>query len=198
MASVITRTEKGLPLSTLEADGNFVSLETDVNLSVKNSSPWVATSVASVGEVFKHLENYYLVTVGGTTGSSAPVHVTGTATNGTATLEYYQPSGYTPKDVLDKLLRMDGPNSGLDADIVHGLSPSSTNPVGVNKSSLVSRDSSGNFSATNITSNLTGNVLGNSSSATLATNSSQLNGKTEAQLREELINEMTAISIALG
>lgn len=198
MASVITRQEKGLPLSTVEMDENLSSLEFDVNLSVRNSNNWVALSVVNIGDVLKHDVNYYLVTASGTTSNTAPIHNTGSSVNGTATLEYFQPSAYTHKDVLDKLLRVDGPNSGLDADVLDGLQPSSILPITVNKSSVVSRDASGNFSANVITANVTGNLNGNANSSTLSTNTAQLNGKTEAQLREEILDEIISITIALG
>lgn len=66
-------------------------------------------------------------------------------------------TSYNAADVLSKLLTVDGANSGLDADLVDGLSPTATN-VGT---SLVSRNSSGGFAAGTITATLTGNVTGN-------------------------------------
>jgi len=66
-------------------------------------------------------------------------------------------TSYTAADVLSKLLTVDGASSGLDADLVDGLSPATTN-VG---NSLVSRNSSGNFAAGTITATLIGNVTGN-------------------------------------
>jgi len=66
-------------------------------------------------------------------------------------------TSYNAADVLSKLLTVDGASSGLDADLVDGLNPSTSN-VG---NSLVSRNSSGNFSAGTITATLTGNVTGN-------------------------------------
>lgn len=198
MASVITRTEKGLPLTTAEADNNLISLETDVNVAVKNSNAWIANSAAVRGDILKHLDNYYLVVVSGTTSSSGPVHVSGTATNGTASLEYYQVSSYTPADILNKLGLVDGVGSGLDSDMVDGLQPNSSLPTTTNKSSIVSRDNSGNFSANNITANFIGNVTGNASSSTLSTNTIQLNGKSETQIKEEILAEAISISIALG
>ena len=60
-------------------------------------------------------------------------------------------ASYTANDVLAKLLTVDGAGSGLDADLLDGLSSSSTLPVVANKSSVVTRDSSGNFTANNIT-----------------------------------------------
>lgn len=65
-------------------------------------------------------------------------------------------TSYTAADILSKLLTVDGASSGLDADLVDGLSPTSSN-VG---NSLVSRNSSGNFTAGIITASLVGNVAG--------------------------------------
>lgn len=65
-------------------------------------------------------------------------------------------SAYTDALVLTKIKNVDGPGSGLDADTVDGLNPTATN---IN-SSIVSRDASGNFSASNITANLIGDVTG--------------------------------------
>ena len=60
-------------------------------------------------------------------------------------------ASYTANDILAKLLTVDGAGSGLDADLLDGLSSNSTLPVVANKSSVVTRDSSGNFTANNIT-----------------------------------------------
>lgn len=56
-------------------------------------------------------------------------------------------SSYTAADVLSKLLTVDGVGSGLDADTLDGLSSATANTV----STIVARDSSGNFSAGTIT-----------------------------------------------
>lgn len=71
-------------------------------------------------------------------------------------------SDYSAAEILERLLTVDGTGSGLDAEYVKGLELYSVSmPAGANKSSIVSRDSSGNFIANMITSNLTGNVTGN-------------------------------------
>jgi hypothetical protein len=71
-------------------------------------------------------------------------------------------SDYTAAEILTRLLTVDGSTSGLDSQYLHGLSPHSTVlPVGANKSSVVTRNSDGNFIANTITSNLVGNVTGN-------------------------------------
>lgn len=64
---------------------------------------------------------------------------------------------YTAADVLSKLLTVDGSGSGLDADRLDGLQSATSNTV----STIVARDSSGNFSAGTITASLVGNVTGN-------------------------------------
>lgn len=54
---------------------------------------------------------------------------------------------FTDAAVLAKVKNVDGAGSGLDADTVDGLNPASTNTI----STLVSRNSSGNFAAEQIT-----------------------------------------------
>lgn len=75
-------------------------------------------------------------------------------------------STYTASDVLTKLKTVDGSGSGLDADLLDGLNASSSQPVGGDKSSIVARDASGNFSSNTISANqfsgpLVGDVTGN-------------------------------------
>lgn len=68
---------------------------------------------------------------------------------------------YNAADVLTKLKTVHGQGSGLDADMLDGMSADSTNSF----DTIVSRDSSGNFAAATITASfngdLTGNVTGN-------------------------------------
>lgn len=71
-------------------------------------------------------------------------------------------SDYEDADVLAKILNVDGPGSGLDADLLDGLHSASTNTA----NTVVSRDASGNFAAGTITANLVGNVSGNASTVT--------------------------------
>jgi hypothetical protein len=56
-------------------------------------------------------------------------------------------SSYTASDVLTKIKTVDGVGSGLDADLLDGLSSASTNT----SSTIVARDSSGNFAAGQVT-----------------------------------------------
>jgi hypothetical protein len=66
-------------------------------------------------------------------------------------------ASYTASDVLTKLLTVDINGSGINATTLNGITFASANTV----STLVQRDSSGNFSAGTITAELTGNVGGN-------------------------------------
>jgi len=84
---------------------------------------------------------------------------------------------YNAPDVLDKLKTVDGAGSGLDADFLDGLNASTSHVLG--EGSIVSRDSSGNFSANTITSNLVGNVTGNvvgNLTGTVTGNATNVNG----------------------
>ena len=111
---------------------------------------------------------------------------------------------YTAADVLDKLLTVDGPGSGLNADVLDGLESSSSLPGAVDKSSVVTRDASGNFAAATITANLTGNVSGTAGnvSGTVAI----VNGGTGAtsiaaaqtNLQVDPAGTAVALAIALG
>lgn len=56
-------------------------------------------------------------------------------------------TSYTAADVLAKLVTVDGAGSGLDADLLDGLTSATANTV----STIVARDASGNFSAGTIT-----------------------------------------------
>ena len=66
-------------------------------------------------------------------------------------------SEYTAADVLTKIKTVDGAGSGLDADLLDGLNAAATNT----SSTIVARDSSGNFAAGTITATFVGNVTGN-------------------------------------
>lgn len=62
-------------------------------------------------------------------------------------------SDYEDSDVLNKIKNVDGSGSGLDADLLDGLNPSTnyTGASGATGFSIVARDSSGNFAANTIT-----------------------------------------------
>jgi hypothetical protein len=63
-------------------------------------------------------------------------------------------ASYTAADVLAKLITVDGAGSGLDADLLDGLTTASANTA----STVVVRDASGNFAAGTITAALSGNA----------------------------------------
>ena len=63
-------------------------------------------------------------------------------------------SQFNENAILTKLKLVDGVGSGLDADVLDGMQPASTNTA----STVVARDSSGNFSAGTITAALNGNA----------------------------------------
>lgn len=91
---------------------------------------------------------------------------------------------YTAADVLAKLLTVDGAGTNLDADLLDGLNGHSTLPTSTDKSSVVIRDASGDFTANLITSNLNGNVqgdvtgslFGNATTATTLQTARNING----------------------
>jgi hypothetical protein len=58
----------------------------------------------------------------------------------------------TAAEILTAIKTVDGAGSGLDADLLDGMQPASTNTV----STVVARDASGNFSAGTVTANLSG------------------------------------------
>jgi hypothetical protein len=213
MADLVLRLTKTLPLTDAELDQNFTNLNRDTYLSTRNSIPWVASTAFSSGRVLNVDNRFYLVTTAGTTGASAPVHTSGSTTNGTATLQYHIPTEYSARDILAKIITVDGTGSGLDADMLNGRSHSVALPAGADKTSIVSRDSSGNFAANTITANLTGNVtgnttgthtgpvVGNADTATLATtasNANLLNNLSSTQILQLAEDSALALAIALG
>ena len=61
-------------------------------------------------------------------------------------------SDYSDTDVLDKIKNVDGSGSGLDADVLRGLNPASVyGATGATGVSVVTRDSTGSFTANAIT-----------------------------------------------
>jgi hypothetical protein len=56
--------------------------------TVTFGTQWTASTSVTTNQQIFYSNRLYTVTAGGTTGSSAPVHVTGSASNGTATLAY--------------------------------------------------------------------------------------------------------------
>jgi hypothetical protein len=90
-------------------------------------------------------------------GRATPLSIQEVDTNFTnLNTDKLEASEFTAANILTRLLTVDGAGSQLDADLVDGLSPTSANQG----STIVARDSSGNFSANTITANLLGNVTG--------------------------------------
>jgi len=56
--------------------------------TVTIGTQWTASTVVNTNDQIYYSNRLYTVTVAGTTGSSAPIHSTGSATNGTVTLTY--------------------------------------------------------------------------------------------------------------
>ena len=56
--------------------------------SVTLGTQWTASTVVNIGDQIYYSNRLYNVTVEGTTSSSAPIHSTGTQSNGTASLQY--------------------------------------------------------------------------------------------------------------
>jgi len=66
-------------------------------------------------------------------------------------------TSYTASDILTKLKTVDGASSGLDADLLDGLSPSTSSTA----NSIVVRDSAGSITSNSFIGDLTGDVTGN-------------------------------------
>ena len=101
-------------------------------------------------------------------------------------------SAYTAADVLNKIKTVDGAGSGLDADLIDGLNAISSLPITVNKSSVVSRDASGNFTANLITSNLAGNVTGDITSSNVSITGGSISGITALSVADGGTGAVTA------
>jgi hypothetical protein len=59
-----------------------------LNPIVSFGTLWTATTVVTTGQQIYYGANLYTVSTGGTTGSTAPTHTSGSASNGTSTLTY--------------------------------------------------------------------------------------------------------------
>jgi len=84
-AHAVAVLQNGSVIQVIIEDGgdNFTSAPT-----ITFGNIWTATTAVNIGEQYYFSNRLYTVTVAGTTGSTAPVHLTGTATNGTATFQY--------------------------------------------------------------------------------------------------------------
>lgn len=72
-----------LYVTVINSGDNYTSAPT-----VTFGNEWTAGEEVFVGDQYYYSNRLYTVTVNGTFGSTEPIHTTGTATNGTATLEY--------------------------------------------------------------------------------------------------------------
>lgn len=84
-ANAVAVLQNGSVIQVIVTNGgdDFTSIPT-----VTFGDIWTATTAVSIGEQYYFSNRLYTVTVAGTTGSTAPVHLTGTAANGTATFQY--------------------------------------------------------------------------------------------------------------
>lgn len=174
MATLVLRQIKGSPITDAEMDSNFTNLNRDSFLSVRNSTPWVASTAFTKGEILNVTDKFYFVSVGGTSGTTAPSHTTGSAANGSLVLQATTVASYSAKDVLEKIKYLDGQDSGLDADLVRGLVPSVALPATSDKSSLVSRSSTGDSVFNNLTA--AGIVTGTLSATGISTTTLAITG----------------------
>jgi hypothetical protein len=106
---------------------------------------------------------------------------------------------YNAADVLSKLLTVDGPSSGLNADLLDGLNASNSHVTST--ATIVARDTSGNFSANTISANLVGNVTGNITgdlTGTVTGNATNVSGVVAVNNGGTGATTVTAARTALG
>jgi hypothetical protein len=106
---------------------------------------------------------------------------------------------YNAADVLTKIKTVDGASSGLDADLLDGLNASNSHVTST--ATIVSRDTSGNFSANTITANLVGNVTGNITgnlTGTVTGNATNVSGVVAVNNGGTGATTVTAARTALG
>jgi hypothetical protein len=106
---------------------------------------------------------------------------------------------YTAADILTKIKTVDGASSGLDADLLDGLNASNSHVT--DTATIVSRSTSGNFSANTITANLVGNVTGNVTgdlTGTVTGNATNVDGVVAVNNGGTGATTVTAARTALG
>lgn len=106
---------------------------------------------------------------------------------------------YNAADVLAKLLTVDGPTSGLNADLLDGLNSSNSHVTST--ATIVARDTAGNFSANTISANLVGNVTGNITgdlTGTVTGNATNVSGVVAVNNGGTGATTVTAARTALG
>lgn len=84
--TVAGTTGASAPTHTSGAATNGTATLTFVNF--RGVATWAATTPVVLGELIAYNDQLYRVTTAGTTGSTAPTHVTGIAADGTASLEF--------------------------------------------------------------------------------------------------------------
>jgi hypothetical protein len=82
LAAVMTSTSV-MYVDVIDGGSDFTSIPT-----VTFGTIWEASTAYSTGDQIYYANRLYTVTVGGTTGTTAPTHNSSTAANGTTTLEY--------------------------------------------------------------------------------------------------------------
>lgn len=84
-ATAVAVLQNGSVARVIITDGgdDFTSTPT-----VTFGTPWTSSTVVTFGQQLYVANRLYTVTVAGTTGTTSPSHLSGTATNGTATLAY--------------------------------------------------------------------------------------------------------------
>ena len=84
-ASAIAVLQNGSVIRVIITDPGYDYIDMP---DVTFGTQWTASTVVSIGDQIYYSNRLYTVSSAGTTGSSAPAHLSGSASNGTATLDY--------------------------------------------------------------------------------------------------------------